>query len=149
MKFEFYNQYTESLEEKETKGQAVYIEESFDACKTLYSVEKVRLAPDREFVTVTGGIRGQWQRACVINALLSVDEDWEEKYVIPPEKVKKGDTVYAYIGGDGDCYGDGIVGVFTRKLTDEEIKFIEKIFSEEDLTWLEYVYEEPTELIIE
>ena len=144
-KVRFINHCSDTIDTLEVKGQAVYVEESFDAFTTTIGVEKVSFNLDEDFTTITGGDHGQWQRPFVINAPFDVDEDWTEKYIIPICECKQGVTVYVYLGGDGDPYGDCIVGIFTRKLTEEELSIIE---NDED-SYIDEVYKEPIEITIQ
>ena len=153
MKAYYFDDY-DKMCEVETKGQVVYLVEDFDAYTTTLSVRSVVLTPDIDFVTMTGGEHGQWQKPFVIDVPLCVNEDWteidflpESKYM-PPRMLNPGDKIYVYIGGDGDCYGDEILGVFSRKLKPEEIEKLKKYCEEK--TWIQYVYEDMTvETILE
>lgn len=117
----FYNYDTSKMDSIEVNGQVVYLTEVFDDRAVMITVPEVSLTPNMDLISSTASKK---QMPFVINVPFNIDleEDWTETNLIPAETLKPGDEVYVYFGNDDDPYGIRTLGVFSRKLTDEEIE---------------------------
>lgn len=109
------------IAETEVNGQVVYLTEVFDDRAVMITVPEISFTPNMDLISSTASKR---QIPFVINVPFNIDleEDWTETNLIPAETLKPGDKVYVYLGDDDDPYGIRTLGVFSRKLTDEEIE---------------------------
>ncbi len=130
-KAKFYNYDTNEVDIIDIEGQAVYVVEILkpnthetDSVKAFLSYEDALKAKETTSNTMP-------VNTFVINALDEITESDSEVYqILPPEEVKKGDTVYIY--GAEEFGSTDIIpgGVFNKKLTDENIDKINEDMSD-------------------
>lgn len=122
----YYDYDTKSIKEKDVKGQVIYLTQEFNSQTVTLTASCAKLIPNDIFVdSDKKGICSWNQLSFVIDAPLDIEEKWDEYNFIPTKPIKAGDTVYVYFGWDYDCYGICIAGVFSRRLTSDEVKQLE------------------------
>ena len=133
------------MAETEVNGQVVYLTKVFNPSTVMIEVPEVSFTPNMKLISSTAHKR---QMPFVVNVPLDIDleEDWTETNLIPAETLKPGDKVYVYFGDDGDPYGIKILGVFSRKLTEYEVKKLQDYCEKLDIWYVKEEY--TTELTI-
>lgn len=118
--------------ETEVNGQVIYTTEVFDEMAVMITVPEVSFTPNMNLISSTTNTR---QMPFVVNVPFEIDveEDWTETNLIPAETLKPGDTVYVYLGDDDDPYGIKVLGVFSRKLTEDEVKKLQNYCEKLDI----------------
>lgn len=131
--------------ETEVNGQVVYLTKVFNPNTVMIEVPKISFTPNINLISSTAHKR---QMPFVVNVPFDIDleEDWTETNLIPAETLKPGDKVYVYFGDDGDPYGIKVLGVFSRKLTEDEVKKLQNYCEKLDIWYVKEEY--TTELTI-
>lgn len=129
----FLNCDTNELDVTNVEGQAVYVVEILkpNTCET--DSIKVFLSHEDALKTKEATSDAMSVSTFVINALDEITESNGEIYrILPPEEVKKGNTVYIYSGDLCDGSNLMLACVSTKKFTDEEIKELNRTLTSDD-----------------
>lgn len=129
----FLNCDTNELDVINVEGQAVYVVEILKPNTHETDSIKVFLSYEDALKTKEATSDAMPVSTFVINTIGEITESDGEIYrILPPEEVKKGDTVYIYNGDICDGSDLMIACVSTKKFTDEEIEELNRNLTLDD-----------------